>query len=137
MASAERKPVGGITAVTLALLSGVLQSITLVEERSSYIEEVISDDGILRVHHTLTLVVPRSEVASLLQIAPALAAEGVTGSVTTSAGERLIVGWSNRFILEQPLRLTSFVIGSGARHADGNEATLRFESDDTTALQDD
>lgn len=137
MASVERKPVGGITAATIAPLSGVTLSMTLVEERSAYTEEVISDEGILRVHHTLTLVVPRSEVASLLKIAPAMATEGVTGSVTTSAGERLIVGWSNRFILEQPLRLTSFVIGSGARHADGNEATLRFESDDTTALQDD
>ena len=95
---------------------------------------MVSDDGILRVHHTLTLVVPREAAAALLPLAAGMAAAGVTAVVRTAAGEELTVGWSERFGFEQPLRLRSLLLGSGTHAADGNAATLRFESDDTTAL---
>ncbi|MEG0499086.1 MAG: hypothetical protein RR522_04345, partial [Alistipes sp.] len=60
------KPIGGIITAHLTPRGGTARSVTLIEERSSYTEEVISDDGIPRIHHTLTLVIPRSEVAALL-----------------------------------------------------------------------
>ncbi len=130
-----KKPVGGVAAVVIVPRDGSPRpAAPLVEERSSYEEELVSDDGILRVHHTLTLVVPREAAAAMLPLAAGMAADGVTALVTTAAGERLTVGWSERFGFEQPLRLRSFRLATGTRPADGNAATLRFESDDTTAL---
>lgn len=130
-----KKPVGGITAVAIVPLDGSPQpSIPLIEERSSYTEEIVSDDGILRVHHMLTLVVPHEAAAAMLPLAAGMTAGGVTALVATAAGEQLTVGWSERFGFEQPLRLRSFSLETGKRPADGNAATLRYESDDTTAL---
>lgn len=131
----QRKPAGGVTAAELVPRDGSPQpEVALVEERSSYAEEYVSDGGIVRVHHTLTLVVSRETAAGLAPLAEGLAREGATALVTTAAGERLTVGWSERFGTEQPLRLRSFVLGTGERPAEGNAAVLRFESDDTTAL---
>ncbi|MEG1611137.1 MAG: hypothetical protein RRZ83_02755 [Alistipes sp.] len=134
MASIERKPVGGITAAKITPLNGTSQPVRLVEQHSSYTEEVLCDEGILRIHHTLILVVPRAEAAALLAFAPVMATDGLSALITTAAGESLTVGWSELFGYEQPLRLTSLIMGSGTHPADGNAATLRFESDDRSAL---
>lgn len=131
-----RKPAGGVTAAELILPGGEDSlPVTLVEERSSYTEEALSDDGILRIRHTLTLVVPRTQATALLPLLPRMAQAGVTTRIRTAAGEELTAGWSERFGFEQPLRLSSFLLDSGTRRADGNHAVLRLESDDTTALQ--
>lgn len=130
-----KKPAGGITAAGIVPVDGSPQpEIRLVEDRSSYTEDILSDDGILRVRHTLTLVVPRETAAAMLPLAAGMVSEGVTALVTTAAGEQLTVGWSERFRSEQPLRLQFLSLGTGTRPADGNAATLRFESEDTTAL---
>lgn len=131
----QRKPVGGITAAELIPLRGASLPMALVEERSSYTEEALSDDGILRIRHLLRLVLPRTQAAALLPLLPRMAQEGVTARIRTAAGEELTVGWSERFRFEQPLRLVSFTLCSGTRRADGNDAVLCLESDDTTALQ--
>lgn len=133
--SERRKPVGGVVAVRLSPVGSAQQpELPLVEERSSYVEELVADDGILRVHHTLQLVVSRETARSFLPFAARMAAEGGSAVVTTAAGEQLVVGWTEDLGWEHPLRLTALDLGSGTKPADGNEATLRFECDDTAAL---
>ena len=108
--------------------------ILLLDQRSSYTEELLSDNGILRVHHTLDLVVPRETAREILPFAERMVSQGASAVVTTAAGEELAVGWTDALGWEHPLRLSEFEIASGAKPADGNEARLRFECDDTTAL---
>ena len=64
-----------------------------------------------------------------------LATEGASALVVTRAGEELTAGFSDTFEYEQPLRLTSLLIPSGARRADGNHAVMRLESEDTSAYR--
>ncbi len=133
--AATKRPAGGVAAVELLPCDGAPQpAIELVEGRSSYTEECLCDGGAVRVRHTLTLVVPRTTAAALVPLAEGLALSGATAVVTTGAGERLTVGWSERFGREQPLRLRSFVLATGERASAGNAAVLRFESEDRSAL---
>lgn len=134
--SERKKPVGGVVAVRISAVGATAQpDLPLVEGRSSYVEELVSDNGIPRVHHTLLLVVSRETAREFLPFAARMAAEGASAVVTTAAGEQLVVGWTEALGWEHPLRLTALDLGAGAKPADGNEATLRFECDDTTALQ--
>ena len=55
--------------------------------------------------------------------------------MVTRAGEELTAGFSDTFEYEQPLRLTSLLIPSGVRRADGNHAVMRLESEDTSAYR--
>ena len=45
------KPVGGVARVRLVPVGGEGIEMPLVEERSSYDEEILCDDGLLRVCH--------------------------------------------------------------------------------------
>ena len=77
------KPVGGVARVRLVPVGGEGIEMPLVEERSSYDEEILCDDGLLRVCHRLTLVLPREAVAGLMPCVAKLATEGASALVVT------------------------------------------------------
>ena len=107
----------------------------LIEDRSSLNEEISFKDGIVAVRHTLTLVADRNLAEAWLE--PAFCSEavlcGLCAVVTLNDGCTLLVGCSERFGTQQPLRPVSIVSSSGSRLADMPTLTLTLESYDTSA----
>ncbi len=106
----------------------------LVEDRSSYTEESVREEGLPATRHTLKAVfywyTGREELAG--ELLEALATDGAVACVELRNGERLVVGWSERLGLEQPLRLTGYRFFSGAKPADLPQLELHLESCDAS-----
>jgi len=89
--------------------SSLIETIDILEDRSSYSEEEIVKDGISSVKHSLKIVLRREVGLSLRSQLDTRYINGVVAILTTHAKERLLVGFTPKFGEEQPLR----VIGSG------------------------
>ncbi|WP_417014290.1 hypothetical protein [Alistipes sp.] len=139
-----RKPVGGIRRVRLAqaqtrAAQAPFAEYELVDDRSSYVETLTADEGLLRVRHTLTLVFDKHQADGWFdrRWLEHCATRGVIAAIETAAGQRLRIGRSERFGEEQALRLERFTYASGTEPGDRPTATLVLASDDTDRAQTD
>lgn len=139
-----RKPVGGIREVRLAAArsfgaQSVFTAYELVDDRSSYVETLTAERGLLRVEHRLTLVFDKHQADKWFDRdwIDRCAADGVVASITTAAGEQLRIGYSDRFAVEQALRFERFTFESGEKPVDRPVAILVLSSEDTDRAQTD
>ncbi len=140
-----RKPVGGIRAVMLTPVTnvtivrdgvytvvddGLILPLDILEDRSSYVAQCKTPEGVAMVSHKLTIVLEEPAGRELVErFAPPV---GVVAIVSFNSGVTIIVGWSEHFEGEQPLRLTQVEYDSGHRAQDLPVAELCFESCDTS-----
>lgn len=105
----------------------------LAEDRSSYTEESVGEEGLPATRHTLEAVYYRHTGREQLAgpILEELATDGAVACVELRNGERIIVGWSERLGFEQPLRLVKYRFLTGAKPADVPLLELRMECVDT------
>ncbi len=121
------KPIGGIISAELFLVNG-LKSINdlatqegikadLSDYASHYDESFMTDNGLVSVQHTLTLVAAREDAKAWIdaEFLRNCAADGVVAKITLSTGEKLTVGWSKKMQFEQALRLKSLTCSTGTR----------------------
>ena len=121
------KPVGGIVAAELfpvasfaspqEMVEGAGVKVVLADYASHYEECFSSDNGLVSVEHTLTLVADRADASGWInaEFLRRCAAEGVAARVRLATGEVLFVGWCPRLEFEQALRLRSLKSLSGSR----------------------
>ena len=147
----KRKPIGGISSCALypadaARISAVTRQgckvtfnkapyeFELFDEHSSLSEQMVAENGILKVTHRLTLVADRNLASAWLEAPFTNQAidKGLVAEVTLTDGRHLLVGWSHRFQAEQPLRLSSLRSDSGTRANETPTLTLTLESRDNT-----
>lgn len=146
------KPVGGVTGVSLYRKSDVEAvrvadglctgidlctgaaplTVPLAEDRSSYTEESVGDEGLPATRHTLAIVCHRYPGREMFAgpLLEELATDGAVACVDLSNGERLLVGWSERLGFEQPLRLKKFRFLTGPKPVDTPLLELHLESID-------
>lgn len=139
-----RKPVGGIREVRLAAARGfgpqsTFTAYELIDDRSSYVETLTAERGLLRVEHRLTLVFDKHQADEWFDRdwIGRCATDGVIASITTAAGEQLRIGYSDRFAGEQALRLERFTFESGEKPVDRPVAILVLVCEDTDRAQTD
>lgn len=152
-----RKPVGGVRRVLLCGAGAVtgwmsgggedfglllepgarLRELPLVEERSSYAEEVAAGGIPPAVRHTLRLVLSGWQGQELVD-GPFLrqaAAEGFVAVVEAEDGRRFLVGRSLRLGGEQPLRIDSSAGATGDRRTEAPETVIVLRcTDDAPAM---
>ena len=107
--------------------------VELIDDGSSYEELFISTDGLVSVQHTLTLTARRGVADEWLdkRFLELCAAQGVVARVLLSSGESLTVGWSERFGVEQALRLEQMHLQSGSKPTDEPRICLKLKAVDT------
>lgn len=107
----------------------------LHEDSSSYQEEFTFKDGLVAVNHKLSLTADRNlaEVWLDTEFQRELLEKGVCAFVTLNDGRQLLVGYSERFGSQQPLRLSKVTLWSGRKLSDAPTLTLELESFDTSA----
>ncbi len=153
--SSHHKPVGGIRSVVLLSAANVAQAAfaeggtictslefvddealvecPLLEDASSFEEEITPDGGAVAVRHRVTLVADREEFN--VWLAPKLSSEsigdGLCALVTLNSGCRLLLGYSERFEAQQPLRIISIKTESGSRPLDVPKVVMVLENFDT------
>ncbi len=147
------RPVGGIEAVALlpathveavTFEAGRCTAVTpkagaqwvewpILEDCADYTEEHLCEEGNLLTRHTLRLQCDPEEVrgsfAALCEMT--LAGAGVVARIETAAGVTLLVGWSERFGCEQPLRLHSARCRTEAAPLDAPRFEAVLVSEDT------
>lgn len=139
------KPVGGVVAAELFFVrdlgpggtmeAGRGMAVELMDDGSSYVEELSARDGQVSVAHTLTLCSDRN-LAPLWfdrRFLRLCAAEGVAALVTLATGERITAGLCRRYGSEQALRLRSLRFLSGERPNDSPRVVLTLECRDVTS----
>ena len=121
------KPVGGIISAELftvgdkvraeELVAGQGVEVELADDGSEYEEIASADNSPVSVCHTLTLCSTRPLAAAWFkeEFLQRAAIEGVAARVTMATGEKIVLGWSDRFGFEQALRLKSLRFSSGSR----------------------
>lgn len=137
------KPIGGVSRAELfvvgdgfsveSVVEGGGIEVELIDDGSSYEELFISTDGLVSVQHTLTLTARRGVADEWLdkRFLELCAAQGVVARVLLSSGESLTVGWSERFGVEQALRLEQMHLQSGSKPTDEPRICLKLKSVDT------
>lgn len=137
------KPIGGVSRAELfvvgdgfsveSIVEGGGIEVELIDDGSSYEELFISTDGLVSVQHTLTLTARRGVADEWLdkRFLELCAAQGVVARVLLSSGESLTVGWSERFGVEQALRLEQMHLQSGSKPTDEPRICLKLKAVDT------
>ena len=146
----EHKPVGGVELCELHFADSVEAlsfesegcdiefadnglEVRLMDDRSTFVERVECDKGVVKVAHTLHLVALRNDAQQWLdeEFVHRAVRTGVVARLTLNDGRRLIVGVSRHLTTEQPLRLESLVCDSGSAPSDSPTITLCLQSSDT------
>ena len=137
------KPVGGILSAELFFASdlnsvddmvkGQGVAVELCDDKSTYEEHFSAESGLVSVQHTLTLTARRGVADEWLdkRFLELCAAQGVVARVLLSSGESLTVGWSERFGVEQALRLEQMHLQSGSKPTDEPRICLKLKAVDT------
>lgn len=81
----------------------LIDKIDIVEDKSSYDEQVNVENGVSFMRHTIKIALKRGAASSLAASFASKYIDGVVAIVTTMAGERLLVGVSAKFGTEHPL----------------------------------
>lgn len=110
-------------------------SCLLLEDRSSFDETFSFEEGVVAVKHTLRLVADRNLGGAWLEAEFRREAvqRGLCALVTLNDGRQLLVGYSARFGVQQPLRISQIETSSGQAPSDQPTVTLQLESIDTSA----
>ena len=146
----QKKPIGGIAQCALYPTDAVhVSSIEtdgckvrftkapykaiLFDDSSSLCEQMIMEQGAIRVTHTLKLVSDRNMAGVWLEREFAMQAtdQGVIAVVTLSDGRSLLVGYSQRLGKELPMRLHSLISDSAVKLNQTPTLTLTLQSEDT------
>lgn len=143
------KPVGGIESVAVvpagiaaagspAGIAVQAVELPLVEDASYYEERTEWREGIPCTEHLLSVTLPRDAAQRIFtpRAVEWWSAVGTAAVVRTASGERLTVGWSERFGGEQPLRLVSLVTTTARSPREVPTATALFRSFDTCGATD-
>ena len=143
MTEKRYKPVGGIAHVELFAVHGLGGvedvvpgqgvEVSLMDDGSHY-DEVTEAQGLpVSVVHTLTLCSDRWLAAAWFdkEFMQRAAADGLVARITMATGEQIVVGWSERFGVEQPLRLKTLSFTSGSKPNDSPRVVLTLWSRDT------
>ncbi len=121
------KPIGGIISAELFLVNGLKSindlatqegiKVDLSDYASHYDESFMTDNGLVSVQHTLTLVAAREDAKAWIdaEFLRNCAADGVAAKIILSTGEKLTIGWSKKMRFEQALRLKSLTCSTGTR----------------------
>lgn len=102
------------------------------EGESVYTEEMSVRHGVAKVRHTITFAIERpasASAAAAARLAEA-SAEGMVAIVTTNSRVSFVVGYSEKFGKEQPLRLTTTALTTGRSTADDTTEILTLVSED-------
>lgn len=107
---------------------------TLVEDRSSFEEQLTDDEGLVSVRHRLRLVSDRNFAEHWLDegFVEECRRDGVVAIATLGDGRMVLVGYSQKFCGEQPLRLKSLTVRSGSKPSDVPTVEMVLESVDTS-----
>ena len=146
----EHKPIGGVELCELHFADSVEAlsfesegcdiefadnglEVRLMDDRSTFVEKVECDKGVVKVTHTLRLVALRSDAEEWLdkEFIHRATRSGVVARLALNDGRGLIVGASRHLTTEQPLRLESLVCDSGSTPSDTPTVTLCLQSSDT------
>lgn len=156
-ALAVRKPVGGVAAVMLTSAANIrsilfeqssnatictrlifadrsaVMECPLLEQQSSFTERLATSGGSHLITHTLRLVADRNLAEAWLHpsFANEIAVDGAVALVTLADGRIYVVGLSQRFGDEQPLRIKSLTADSARRLAETPTVELILEAADT------
>ena len=136
MGDSRRKPVGGVESVGLSVATDWVAApdsfspIKMVENRTTYTEVINLRSGIKSISHTLRIVTEPE--AQLFKSGDQYRAEsfGVVAKITLNNGMIFTVGSSPRFNIEQPLRLKSVTLESGAKPLDRPVKVWLWECED-------
>lgn len=109
----------------------LIYKIDILEDKSSYKEQTNIENGIAYVRHTLNIVLRREVAINFLDDLSSKYIDGVVAIVTTMANERLLVGISERFGLEEPLRLQKTDFNTGISSKEYPTFSLTLQCDDT------
>lgn len=107
--------------------------VELIDDASHYDEMTESKNGATKITHTLHLVAARNEADVWLEnnFVERASIDGVVAVVVLADGRNLLVGYSQQFGDEQPLRLGSLTSSSGSSAHDQPTVTLQLVSCDT------
>lgn len=154
--TSHRKPVGGIRSVLLSTIDNVAEvefsaggvlctslkfvddnavvECALLDEKSTFEEEISPEGGVVAVHHRLVLISERDPVDGWLETELWRGGihKGLCAVVTLNNGRKLLVGYSERFGAEQPLRVVAIKNSSQQRRVDMPTVTLTLENFDTS-----
>ena len=142
------KPVGGVAHAELFAVGGIDSAedlvqgegiaVELLDQGSHYDEEATADNLPVSVQHTLTLCAWPDKCSAWFNadFLARASADGVVARIELCTGESIVVGWSQRFGLEQPLRLRSLAFHSGSRPSDSPRVVLTLASFDTASAFD-
>lgn len=148
MATAYIKPVGGLKQVAVVPqgitagdspqeIEAQVIALPLLEDSSMYEEIAESTDGVVLVHHRLMLTMARDVAQSVVSdaVVQAWSREGTAAVIVTESGEKFLVGWSERWQHEQPLRLVKSESTTAQSPSEIPTRRLTFESfDDCSAI---
>lgn len=107
------------------------------EGEAEYAEEATVVAGVRRIRHTIefSLDRPDTETARALGELAEESTDGMIAIVTTNSGISLLVGYSEKFGTEQPLRLATSKLATGKMPADRNaENVVLVSEDDSKAV---
>ena len=110
----------------------LIETIELLEDRSSYSEVEIVEDGVSLVRHSLKLVLKRELGLRLRATLSTRYMDGVVAIVTIHARERLLVGFTSKFGIEQPLRVIGGAFETGSSPKDYPLFSLTLQCEDTS-----
>lgn len=132
VAEAELWVVGGLTSVE-ELRDGTGLRVDLADDGSLYEESIETEGRPVSVRHTLTLCSDPNRARAWFdsRLLDHAAIEGLAARITLATGERLTLGWSERFGFEQALRLRSLHFSSGAKPNASPTVKLVLEARDT------
>lgn len=107
---------------------------SLLEDTSSLEESMSFEGGAVAVRHTLTLVADRNLAAAWLgpEFRNESLLKGLCAVVTLNDGRQLLVGYSERFGAQQPLRIKEIISSSGQRPSEAPTITMILENYDTS-----
>lgn len=126
----DYKPVGGVRSVTLYAADAVgrqVAQVALIDDSSTYIEEVVIEKGVAVVRHTLKLKALYSCAEEWLssEFIEMATYCGVVAEVTLNDSRQITVGYSEALRFEQPLRLKSLEVDS--KHSVAQTPTVTIE----------
>ena len=104
------------------------------ENEASFSEEVILQNGIVSVKHTVqfSLERPDSNSAVALNELMKISQDGMIAIVATNSGINFLVGYSQDFAAEQPLRIDKSSLDSGEKYADSSLETITLVAEDNS-----
>ncbi len=135
--------VSDITGVETNNASGICTGISFVENggfgtyefmegEASYTEEISIADGVTEVKHEIQFAIERPDNESAKTISELLktSREGIVAIVTTNSNVSFLVGYSDKFGTEQPLRLEKAKMSTGSNPANNTTEIITLVSRD-------